>query len=152
MARHPTTTGEVRKVIILDTNVLSALMKPIPDPAAVAWLDRQPTASIWTTAVTVFEIEFGMALMPAGRRRRRLQEVFERMLHEDLEDRVLAFDHGSAEAAARLAADRQRVGRPVDFRDTEIAGIAIAHRATVATRNVRHFSGMGVAVVDPWSA
>jgi predicted nucleic acid-binding protein len=152
MARHPAATGEVRQMIILDTNVLSALMKPIPDPGAVAWLDNQPSESIWTTAVTVFEIEFGMALLPAGRRRLRLQEIFGRVLHEELQDRILAFDHGAAVASARLAADRQRAGRPVDFRDTEIAGIAIAHRATVATRNVRHFSGMGVPVVDPWTA
>jgi predicted nucleic acid-binding protein len=139
-------------VIILDSNVLSALMQPVPVSAAVAWLDGQPAESIWTAAVTVFEIEFGIALLPSGRRRRRLQENFGRVLREELEDRVLAFDQSSAEAAARLATDRQRAGRPVDFRDTQIAGIAIARRATVATRNVRHFRGLNVAVVDPWSA
>jgi toxin FitB len=139
-------------VIILDSNVLSALMQPVPVSAAVAWLDGQPAESIWTAAVTVFEIEFGIALLPSGRRRRRLQENFGRVLREELEDRVLAFDQRSAEAAARLATDRQRAGRPVDFRDTQIAGIAIARRATVATRNVRHFRGLNVAVVDPWSA
>jgi toxin FitB len=139
-------------VIILDTNVLSAIMQSVPDSAVIAWLDNQPSGSIWTTAVTVFEIEFGMALLPSGRRRLRLQENFGRVLRQELEDRILAFDQSAAEAAARLAADRQRAGRPVDFRDTQIAGIAIARRATVATRNVRHFGGMSVAVVDPWSA
>lgn len=152
MARQEAAAREVRQVIILDTNVLSAFMQPVPDAVAMAWLDNQPSESIWTTAVTVFEIEFGIALLPSGRRRLRLQENFGRVLHQELEDRVLAFDQSSAEAAARLAADRRQAGRPVDFRDTQIAGIAIARRATVATRNIRHFSGMSVAMVDPWSA
>jgi hypothetical protein len=138
-------------VIILDTNVLSATMRVAPDPAVVAWLDGQPAESIWTTAITVFEIEFGIALLPHGRRQVRLQEQFARILNDEFQQRILVFDQGSAVAAARLAADRQRADRPVDFRDTQIAGIAIARRATLATRNVRHFSGMSVAVVDPWA-
>jgi len=139
-------------MIILDTNVISALMRAPPDEAVVGWLDRQPPESIWTTAITVFEIRLGIALLAAGRRRDRLEATFERSLAEDLEGRVLPFDGGAAHAAADIAARRQRAGRPVDLRDTQIAGIAVARRATVATRNLKHFQGLAFAVVDPWTA
>lgn len=137
-------------MIILDTNVLSALMRTAPDPVVVAWLDRQPADSIWISSITLFEARLGLALLPAGRRRRALQSAFERLLLEDLEGRVLDFDSVAATEAAALAAERQKAGRPVDVRDTLIAGIALARRATLATRNVRHFQGLKVPVVDPY--
>jgi hypothetical protein len=139
-------------VIILDTNVLSELMRTAPDSAVVAWLDRQPAESVWITSIAVFEARLGLALLPRGRRRRALETAFTQLLHDDQEDRVLDFDQAAAESAAALAAERQRAGRPIDMRDTQIAGIALARRATVATRNVRHFGGLGIAVVDPWRA
>ena len=138
-------------MIILDTNVLSALMRTDPDRSVVSWLDRQPPESIWITAITLFEARFGLALLPAGRRRRLLEAAFDRMLVDDLENRVLDFDTAAANQSAALAALRQAAGRPVDMRDTQIAGIAVARRATLATRNVRHFEGLSVAVVDPWN-
>ncbi|MGE0388149.1 MAG: type II toxin-antitoxin system VapC family toxin [Gammaproteobacteria bacterium] len=138
-------------MIILDTNVLSALMRKIPDTAVVNWLDRQAAESIWITSITLFETRLGLALLPAGRRRQRLQAAFSELLLEDIENRVLDFDSAAATEAANLAADRQRAGRPVDMRDTQIAGIALARRATIATRNVRHFSDLEVPVIDPWS-
>jgi len=137
-------------VIILDTNVLSALMRKDPDDSVVGWLDRQPAESIWITTITLFESRFGLALLPAGRRRRLLEAAFDKLLVEDLENRVLDFDSAAANQAAALAAERQATGRPVDMRDTQIAGIAVARRATIATRNVRHFEGLRVAVVDPF--
>ncbi len=142
----------LRLVIVLDTNVLSALMRTSPDVAAVSWLDRQPADSIWVTSVTVFEVRFGLALLPRGRKRLRLEAAFERVLEEDLENRVLDFDSAAAASAARLAAERKSVGRAVDLRDTLIAGIAQTRRATIATRNTRHFEGLDVPVVDPWNA
>jgi len=138
-------------VIILDTNVLSALMRKEPDDSVVGWLDRQPPESIWITAITLFESRLGLALLPAGRRRQLLETAFDKLLVEDLENRVLDFDSAAANQAAALAAERQAAGRPVDMRDTQIAGIAIARRATIATRNVRHFEGLRVRVVDPWN-
>jgi len=138
-------------VIILDTNVLSALMHKAPDAAVVAWLDRQPAESVWITSVTLFESRLGLALLPKGRRQQLLETAFSRLLEEDLENRVLDFDSAAAAEAAALAAERQRAGRPVDFRDTQIAGIALARRATLATRNVRHFQDLKVPVVDPWN-
>lgn len=138
-------------MIIVDTNVVSALMRRTPDAQVVAWLDTQRADDIWTTAITVFEIRYGLALLPQGRRRRDLEEAFDLVLEADLERRVLEFDAGAAIAAAALAAKRHRAGRPVDLRDTQIAGVAQHRRAAVATRNVKHFADLDVAVVDPWA-
>jgi hypothetical protein len=139
-------------VIILDTNVLSALMRTAPEPPVVTWLDRQPAESVWITSITLFEARLGLALLPQGRRRRALEAAFTRLMEDDLENRVLDFDAAAATAAASHAADRQKAGRPADMRDTQIAGIALARHATIATRNVRHFADFKVPVVDPWAA
>ena len=139
-------------MIILDTNVLSALMRTVPEARVVAWLDRQPAESVWITSITLFEAHLGLALLPSGRRRRTLEAAFARLLQEDLENRVLDFDSAAATEAASLAAARQKNGRPVDLRDTQIAGIALARRATLATRNVRHFGDLRISIVDPWVA
>ena len=139
-------------MIILDTNVLSTLMHREPEASVVAWVDRQPPESVWITSITLFETRLGLALLPAGRRRQTLQSAFAQLLEEDLENRVLDFDSAAATEAAALAAERQRIGRPVDMRDTQIAGIALARRATLATRNVRHFANLKVPIVDPWTA
>ncbi len=139
-------------MIILDTNVVSALMRDPPDPAIIAWLDRQPPTLLWVTAITVLENRFGIARMPAGRRRDALAEAFERVIADDLEGRVLAFDSAAAEPTAALMARRQAEGRAGELRDSMIAGIALARRATLATRNVRHFDDAGLDIVDPWKA
>ena len=125
-------------------------MRSVPDAAVVSWLDRQPAESIWITSITLFEARFGLALLPSGRRRQRLESEFDRLLREDLENRVLDFDSAAAAEAAALAAARQKGGRPVDMRDTQIAGIALARHATLATRNVRHFADLEISIVDPW--
>lgn len=139
-------------MIILDTNVLFASTRPVPEAPVVAWLDRQPPESMWITSITLFEVRVGLALLPRGRRRQALESAFDLMLKDDLEDRVLDFDSAAAGAAASLAAKRQKSGRSVDMRDTQIAGIALARSATLASRNVRHFRDLGVPVVDPWEA
>jgi hypothetical protein len=139
-------------VILLDTNVISALMQRQPEPAVIAWLDGLPPESVWITSVTVFEVRFGLELLAPGRRRKALEENFVKAVEEDLEGRVLAFDRSAAEAAGTIAAMRQRAGRPVEIRDVQIAGIAAARKATLATRNTRHFEGLGVPLIDPWIA
>jgi len=136
-------------VIILDTDVLSALMRERPELVIEKWLDRQPRESIWTTSVTILEIRFGIALMPLGRRRARLQREFEATLDQTLEGRVISFDVAAAEATAKLMAARRQSGRTGALSDSMIAGIAIARRATLATRNTRHFADLPVPVVDP---
>ena len=125
-------------------------MRAGPDPAVVAWLDRQPTKSVWITSITLFETRFGLALLPSGRRRQALESAFDQMLNEDLENRVLDFDSAAANAAALLAAARQKMGQ-VDMRDTQIAGIAVARHATLATRNVRHFADLKISIINPWA-
>jgi predicted nucleic acid-binding protein len=138
-------------VIILDTNVLPALMRREPDRRVLDWLDRQAAPSLWLTSVTVFESRLGLALLPAGRRRQALAEAFEQMLVEDFEKRVLAFDAAAAVEAAAIAAVRQHAGQVVDIRDTLIAGIAAVRRATIATRNLHHFEGLTTPAVSPWN-
>ena len=135
-------------MIVLDTNVVSALMTL--DRTAVAWLDRQPAESAWTTAVTVFEVAFGCECLPLGRRRRALEEALARILAEEFEGRVLGFDEAAARAAGRLAAERRKAGRPLDKHDAQIAGIVAARKAALATRNLRDFDGLGIALVNPW--
>ncbi len=137
-------------MIILDTNVLSAVMRQIPEPQVVAWLDRQPRSSLWTTSVTILEIQFGLLTLPVGRRRTGLLRAFEALLEEKIERRVAAFDLAAARAAGELMALRARKGRPVELRDTMIAGIATSCRATLATRNTGHFEDLPIPVVNPW--
>jgi toxin FitB len=139
-------------MIILDTNVVSALMRDRPEPAVRNWLDRQPPPSVWTTSVTVMEIRFGLTIMSLGRQRSRFERDFEQVIRDDLEDRIVPFDTVAAEETAALMAQRRQSGRTGELRDTMIAGIAIARHATLATRNTRHFADLPVPVVDPWTA
>jgi predicted nucleic acid-binding protein len=137
-------------MIILDSDVISEAMRS--DSAVLTWLDRQPRTSVWTTAISVLEIRFGIVIMPSRRRRTQQETAFARLLEHLLEGRVLPFDQTAAEEAALLMEVRQRTGRPREIRDTMIAGIAVAQRATLATRNVRHFDDLSVPVIDPWRA
>ncbi len=137
-------------MILLDTNVLSALMQREPDQTVVAWLDEQPSESIWTTSITIFEVRMWLELLAKGRRRSQLEQEFDRLLIEDLDGRVQLFDRAAAEAAGTIAASRQRAGRTVEIRDIQIAGIASSRKATLATRNMRHFDGLGIRLVNPW--
>lgn len=138
-------------MIILDSNVLSALMREVPDPDVITWLDRQPRTSIWTTSITVLEIGFGLQIMEAGKRRLALLESFAQLLSA-MGHRVAAFDDEAAEQASHLMAVRHKKGQPGDLRDTMIAGIVLARHAVLATRNVRHFGDLATAVVNPWTA
>lgn len=138
-------------MIILDTNVLSALMSRTADQEVMGWLDRQPRTSVWTTSVTVFEVRFGLETMPLGKRRARLIRTFELVLERKIEGRIASFDAAAALEAAALMAARHKKGRPVDLRDTMIAGIVLACRARLATRNTSHFDDLSVVVINPWA-
>ncbi len=138
-------------MIILDTNVLSAIMKVPADHAVVDWFGRQPRSSIWTTAITVFEIRFGLHIMEKGGKRGLLVDAFESALTM-MGGRIAPFDAAAAQEAAELMAARRQKGTPVDMRDTMIAGIALTHRATLATRNIAHFEDLSITVVNPWKA
>jgi predicted nucleic acid-binding protein len=137
-------------MIILDTNVLSALMQRRPDTTVINWLDKQPPEAIWISSITLFESRYGLNLLAEGDRRSVLIARFDEILQTDLANRILVFDVRAATKAAELAAVRKTLGRPIDMRDTFIAGIAMAHGATLATRNTRHFEDLPSPVVNPW--
>ena len=137
-------------MIILDTNVLSALRRQVPEQNVVTWLDRQPRTSVWTTSVTVFEVRFGLQILAGGKRRTLLTEAFEELLAR-MGRRVLTFDVAAALQASDLMAARHKKGRPGDLRDTMIAGIALAQHATLATCNTVHFEDASIPLVNPWT-
>jgi toxin FitB len=138
-------------MIILDSNVLSELMRPQPEASVIAWLDRQPQTSIWTTSVTVLEIRFGLQVMPTRRRQAIYTQGFERLL-DGIDHRIAPFDTEAAQQASTLMASRKMKGGPRKLRDTMIAGIVLARHAILATRNVSHFDDVSAALVDPWNA
>jgi predicted nucleic acid-binding protein len=137
-------------VIIIDTSVFSELMRSTPDEGVLRWLDAQRADEVWTTAVTVLEVRFGLDRLAAGRRRRDLEHAFATVLDEDLARRVLAFDRAAAERTIVMLAETERAGRTMELRDAQIAGIALANRATIATRNTPHFQITGVGLIDPF--
>ena len=138
-------------MMILDTNVLSALMQREPDSAVVEWLDRQSGDTVWITSITLFEARYGLKLLADGQRKALLEQRFDEFVQLDLANRVAVFDVRAAEQAAQLAADRKARGRPAELRDTFIAGIAIARGATLATRNAKHFEDLPTPIVNPWA-
>jgi toxin FitB len=139
-------------LLILDTNVVSELMRDVPNPAVIAWLDRQVRQSVWVTSITVMELHHGIHALTQGRRRTELLEGLQRLTAEKVADRVANFDDAAAKITAIVAAERRRIGRPGELRDTMIAGIALATGASLATRNTRHFDDLSIALIDPWTA
>jgi predicted nucleic acid-binding protein len=137
-------------MIILDTNVLSALMRQSADKMVVEWLDKQPRTSIWTSSITILEIRYGLQILPTGKRRSALIQTFEKVLVDKIENRVASFDTAAAQQAGDLMALRYTKGRPGELRDTMIAGIVLASHAILATRNTSHFEDLSVQVVNPW--
>ena len=138
-------------MIILDTNVLSELMRPRASPGVVEWLDAQPTAELAVTAITVAEVFHGVRRIADGRRKAALEAAALRMFDEDLVYATLAFDHAAALVYGDIAAQRERAGRPISTADAQIAAITRRHAATLATRNMRDFYGLGLDLIDPWS-
>ncbi|MBV9567671.1 MAG: type II toxin-antitoxin system VapC family toxin [Hyphomicrobiales bacterium] len=138
-------------MIVIDTNVISALMHENPDHAVLEWFDKQAATSLWTTAITILEIRFGLSRMPAGRRRARREQVFDRVLEDDVQNRVLAFDQTSAGRTATLMARCESQGRGIELRDAMIAGIALTRSAALATRNSTHFESLELVLINPWS-
>ena len=138
-------------MIILDTNVVSELMRPKPEPRVIAWLNLQPRTSVWITSITVFEVHFGLQTMPRRKRRDAYAQGFED-LTERIGGRIAPFDSEAAEQAGALMSARQAQGRPRDFRDTMLAGIVLSRHARLATRNVRDFEDIAGALIDPWNA
>ena len=137
-------------MIVLDTNIISSLMRTEPETRIISWLDQQTEPSVWVTAVSIFELRYGIEILPESSRRRQLEREFTRVIGTDLENRILPLDDNAAAAAASIAAQRKQSGRPVEIRDTLIAGIVVSRRADFATRNVRDFQDLDIRVIDPW--
>jgi predicted nucleic acid-binding protein len=137
-------------MIILDTNVLSELLLPSPNPVVVDWLAEQTPASVFTTSITEAEILYGLRLLPEGRRRRELEAAILPIFREDLAGRVLSFDRDAADIYATIATARRTAGRPISQFDAQIAAITLSCGASLATRNEADFREIGLEVINPW--
>ena len=138
--------------VLLDTNVVSELIRKAPDPAVQAWAAGHALEELFFSAVGEAELRYGAAILPAGRRRTTLVSDIEAMLRDAFDDRVLPFDSRAARAYADIAAMRRSVGRTVAPADCQVAAIARSRDMAVATRNVRDFDGVDIEVVNPWTA
>ena len=137
-------------MIVLDTNVVSELMRAEPDVQVVRWLDAQQPDLLWLTSINVAELLFGLARLPDGARKRALAKAIAAMLEQDFAGRILSFDVEAATVFASLAAQRERIGQPVCQADAQIASICLAHHAQLATRNTRHLENLGLVLLNPW--
>ncbi len=137
-------------MIVLDTNVISELMRDRPEAAVVAWLDAQPRSSCWMTTICEYELRQGIQNLAQGKKRSDLEARLTLMIDRVLEARVLVFDSAAAMASASIHVQTRRIGRPMDTRDLFIAGIVVAHRATLLTRNTADFQHAGITLLNPW--
>ena len=137
-------------MFVLDTNVISELMRPAPHPAVFAWVAAQPRASLYTTSVTRAEILSGIGIMPQGRRRAALSDAAAAMFDEDLRGRILAFDAAAADRYAEIIVSRRQAGTPIHTFDALIAATALVARAAVVTRDTDGFAGCGLTLINPW--
>jgi toxin FitB len=139
-------------LIVIDTNVVSEMMRDKPDSRAAAWLDEQKSDELWLTSINAAELLVGVARLPNGVRKTQLESVLASTLKEDFSDRILSFDPDAAVVFAKLAAEREASGKVSSIADTQIAAICMLHGAALATRNVRHFEGIGLSLINPWAA
>lgn len=139
-------------MILIDTNVVSELMRPVPAPAVLDWFAGRAAADLFLSAVSEAELRAGAAFLPAGRRREGLVAAIDAMVAEDFGGRILPFDSVAAKSYAIIAAARRADGQPIAEADCQIAAIARARGAAVATRNVADFLGCGVEIIDPWTS
>jgi hypothetical protein len=139
-------------MIIIDTNVISELLRPTPDPAVETWLGAQDGLSIYLTAISESELRYGVAIIANGKRRDGLANAIDRILRDDMAGRILPFDSAAARAYADIAASRHGASKPIAQADCQIAAIAMAHGAPVATRNTADFEGFGIDLINPWTA
>jgi toxin FitB len=137
-------------MVLLDTNVVSEMMRPEASPIVLKWFSRQRAQEVYGSSVSLAEVFYGIELLPAGKRRHDLLEGAEKMFSKVLAGRVFVFEEEAAHAFARIASARRKAGRPIAELDAQIAAIAYVHGATLATRNTSDFEGCGVRLVNPW--
>ncbi|MEA3175858.1 MAG: toxin FitB [Gammaproteobacteria bacterium] len=138
-------------MIVLDTNVISEVLRPVPQPSVLDWLANQPRASLFTTTVTRGEILYGIRLLSDGKRRRGLWDAAKNIFDDDFADQVLSFDSDAADMYAEIAASRRAAGKPISQFDAMIIALARSRGASLATRNVKDFEDCGVDVINPWT-
>jgi predicted nucleic acid-binding protein len=138
-------------MIILDTNVISEPLRATGDPAVLSWLDQQDVETLYLTAITVGELRFGIAALPSGKKRHRLEDEFEQHILSLFEGRVLPFDEAVTTAYAGIRAKARSTGKAIGVADAFIAAIAVHHGFTIATRDVSPFKFAGIPVINPWS-
>jgi predicted nucleic acid-binding protein len=138
-------------VIVVDTNVISELMRPDPDLTVIAWVSGQPLGSLATTAINVAEIRVGLARLSDGARKVALSAAAEGVF-SGLKELIWSFDAHSAQEYATVVAHRESIGRPISGFDAQIAAVCISRGAAIATRNVDDFSDLGLEVIDPWQS
>ncbi len=136
----------------IDTNVASELMRPEPMPAVAAWIAERDAQEMYLTAVSEAELRYGVAIIPAGKRRSALEAAMTRWFDQGFIGRILPFDSAAARAYAEIAVGRRDAGRPIGEADCQIAAICRSRGAVLVTRNVRDFKDTGVKVIDPWAA
>ncbi len=137
-------------MILLDTNIVSAVMAPSPPREVVGWLNTQESATLYLSTISLAEIGYGLRVLPEGKRRRSLEERFEEFVARAFDQRILNFDQSAAQIYGEVMAHRREIGRPLGISDGQIASIARARRFAVATRNVRDFVECGVEVINPF--
>lgn len=138
-------------MILLDTHVVSELMRPAPSEAVLAWFAAQDAADLYLSAIGEAELRRGAAMLPDGKRRDQLMATIDAMITEDFAGRILPFDSNAAQAFVLVFLERRAAGRPISFADGQIAATARAQGAAIATRNTVDFAGCGLAVIDPWA-
>jgi predicted nucleic acid-binding protein len=138
-------------MIILDTNVLSELMRPTPAPQVVSWVSKQLAIELFTTSISEAEIFYRIELLAKGKRREGLLAAAEAMFEDDFAGRILDFDSNAARTFSRIAASRRTLGKPTSHPDAQIAAIAHLRGAVLATRNTADFANCGIRVIDPWT-
>jgi toxin FitB len=138
-------------MIVLDTNVLSELMRPGASLSVIRWLRNQSEAELFTTAISEGEVFYGIELLPKGKRREILLSVAEAVFGDELGGRVLPFDSAAARSFSKIATSRRAMGNPIGQADAQIAAIVQANHATLATRNISDFESCGIHLIDPWT-
>jgi len=139
-------------MILLDTKVISEIMRARPDPTVRTWFRALPRREFWTASVVIAELFSGVDLMPAGRKQTELRGLVEAMIAEDLRGQILAFDLSAARQYGQILSYREEIGRPIKEMDALLAATAKAHGATMATRNIPDFEHCGIALVNPWQS
>lgn len=137
-------------MIVLDTNVLSELMKPSPSKAVQRWVMAQSVSNLFTTTITQAELLYGIHILPQGARKQRLKAAVTELLEEYFAGKILPFGQTAAERFATISAHRRSVGNPISQLDAQIAAICSAYQASIATRNVKDFVDCQIDVIDPW--